>query len=149
MTYTYIHRFKDTGQVFYIGMSKNLSRMTSKQRNHQPLWHEAVANREWFAEMVATWDTREEAESHEQLLIECFTDLGHPLVNLTKGGAGRNGFKWTDEERKRMIPIQRERGRKGGASCSDAKRLAAINNGKLGGKPPAKRLAENTTEEKL
>jgi len=149
MNFTYVHRYSDTGQVFYVGMSKNLSRMTSKQRNHQPKWHEAIANRDWAAEMVASWDTKEEAESHEKLLIECFKDMGHPLVNLTKGGAGRNGFKWTDEERQRMIPIQRERGKKGGAVCSEAKRLAAISNGKLGGKPPAKRLAENTTEEIL
>ena len=134
MNYTYIHRYSDTGQVFYVGMSKNLSRMTSKQRNHQPLWHEAVANREWFAEMVATWATREEAESHEQLLIECFTDLGHPLVNLTKGGAGRNGFKWTDEERQRMIPIQSARGKKGGQAKSEAKQIAARRNGALSSK---------------
>jgi hypothetical protein len=43
-----------------------------------------------------------------------------------------------------MIPIQQARGRKNSASRSDGKRLAAINNGKLGGKlsnkQPAKRL---------
>jgi predicted GIY-YIG superfamily endonuclease len=138
MFYTYIHRYQDTGKVFYVGMSKNKSRMTSKHRSHQPKWHEAVANREWVAEMVATWNTKEEAESHEKLLIECFIDLSHPLVNLTKGGAGRNGFRWTEEERQRMIPIQQARGRKGGQAKSEAKTLAVRRNGALGGQ--AKRL---------
>jgi hypothetical protein len=149
MFYTYIHRYQDTGKVFYVGMSKNKSRMTSKQRNHQPHWYAAIDGQKWFAEQIAIWNTKEEAEIHEQLLIACFKDMQHPIINLTKGGAGRNGFKWTEEERQRMIPIQSARGKKGGASRSDAKRLAAVNNGKLGGKPPAKRLAENMFKEKI
>jgi len=135
MFYTYIHRYQNTGKVFYVGMSKNKSRMTSKQRNHQPHWYAAIEGQEWFAEQVAIWDTKEEAESHEQLLIACFKDMQHPIINLTNGGAGRKGFKWTAEEREKMRPVQQERGRKGGSVSSEAKRAAVKLNGKLGGRP--------------
>jgi hypothetical protein len=131
MFYTYIHRYQNTGKVFYVGMSKNKSRMTSKQRNHQPHWYAAIDGQEWFAEQVATWNTKEEAESHEQLLIACFKDMKHPIINLTKGGSGRNGFKWTAEERAKQIPNQIARGKIGGKSTSEAKRNAARRNGAL------------------
>ena len=135
MFYTYIHRYQDTGQVFYVGMSKNKSRMTSKQRLHQPHWYAAIENKEWFAEAVANWNTKEEAESHEQLLIACFKDMKHPIINLTKGGAGRTGFKWTAQEHKKQLVNQQERGRKGGLISSEAKRISSKLNGKLGGRP--------------
>jgi len=135
MFYTYIHRYQDTGQVFYVGMSKNKSRMTSKQRLHQPHWYAAIENKEWFAEAVANWNTKEEAESHEQLLIACFKDMKHPIINLTKGGAGRTGFKWTAQEHEKQLVNQQERGRKGGLISSEAKRISSKLNGKLGGRP--------------
>lgn len=135
MFYTYIHRYQDTGQVFYVGMSKNKSRMTSKQRLHQPHWYAAIENKEWFAEAVANWNTKEEAESHEQLLIACFKDMKHPIINLTKGGAGRTGFKWTAQEHEKQLVNQQERGRKGGLVSSEAKRISSKLNGKLGGRP--------------
>jgi len=140
MYYTYIHRYQDTGQVFYVGMSKNKLRMTSKHRSHQPHWYAAIENKEWFAEAVANWNTKEEAESHEQLLIACFRDMKHPIINLTKGGAGRTGFKWTAEERIKQVPNQIARGKMGGKSTSEAKRISSKLNGKLGGRPSAKRL---------
>ena len=135
MFYTYIHRYQDTGQVFYVGMSKNKSRMTSKQRLHQPHWYAAIENKEWFAEAVANWNIKEEAESHEELLIACFKDMKHPIINLTKGGAGRTGFKWTAQEHEKQLVNQQERGRKGGLISSEAKRISSKLNGKLGGRP--------------
>jgi len=134
MFYTYIHRYQDTGKVFYVGMSKNKSRMTSKQRLHQPHWYAAIENKEWFAEAVANWNTKEEAESHEQLLIACFKDMKHPIINLTKGGAGRTGFKWTAQEHEKQLVNQIARGKMGGKSTSEAKQIAARRNGALASK---------------
>ena len=114
--------------------------MTSKQRLHQPHWYAAIENKEWFAEAVANWNTKEEAESHEQLLIACFKDMQHPIINLTKGGAGRNGFKWTAQERDKQLINQSARGKIGGKSTSEAKIKASSINGTLGGRPRAKRL---------
>ena len=52
-------------------------------------------------QILANWDTEEEAFSHEVLLISCFRDMGYELANLTDGGDGTSGYKQTEEHRKK------------------------------------------------
>lgn len=138
MYYTYIHRFADTGEVFYVGMSKAKTRATTKLRNNQPQWYAAVANREWYATLLVEWDTKANACAHEMALIKLYREKGYPLVNLTDGGEGRKGFKWTLAEHEKQRPMQQKRGKLGGAAVTKAKQEAAKTNGKLGGRPKSK-----------
>ena len=55
---------------------------------------------------MANWDTKKEAFDHEKLLISCFKDMGHPLINKTSGGAGNDAPKlngWAENHSKKMI----------------------------------------------
>jgi hypothetical protein len=87
---TYIHRRKSDGKVFYVGMG-TLHRMSNMSMRSVE-WHE-MAKEGRTVELVANWDTKEEAFNHEKLLISCFKDMGHPLVNKTTGGAGNDGAR--------------------------------------------------------
>ena len=87
---TYIHRQATTGKVFYVGMG-SYHRMTNKSMRSQE-WHELAKDGRTF-EVVASWDTRQEAYEHEKLLIACFKDMGHPIINKTSGGAGNDAVR--------------------------------------------------------
>ena len=87
---TYIHRRNTDGKVFYVGMG-SLHRMSNKSMRSSD-WHE-MAKDGRTVELVAGWDTQKEAFDHESLLIACFKDMGHPLINKTTGGAGNNAVR--------------------------------------------------------
>jgi hypothetical protein len=53
-------------------------------------------------QILADWDTEEEAFSHEVLLINCFRDMGYELANLTDGGDGTSGYKQTEEHKEKL-----------------------------------------------
>jgi hypothetical protein len=52
-------------------------------------------------QVLARWDTEQEAFDHEVLLISCFRELGYKLANLTDGGDGTSGYKQTPEHREK------------------------------------------------
>lgn len=138
MTYhVYIHYTEPDSQVFYVGKTKNIKRLTQKTRIHQPAWTSFTAANEWSAELVYTFATDEEACEHERWLINYFREEGHPLLNQTNGGNSMDGFKWPEGMHQRMKAVQSERGRKGGSAKSDAKTLAA----RLNAKKPRKQLS--------
>ena len=86
MFFTYIHRKVTDNSVFYVGCGRK-RRITVTQGFNQRSedWHKTVAESGFYAEVVAQWDSREDALSHEKLLISCFKDMGHPLVNKPIG----------------------------------------------------------------
>jgi len=49
-------------------------------------------------ELLAGWDTEEEALDHERLLIACFRDMGVELTNKSDGGEGTSGFKFAPHQ---------------------------------------------------
>jgi hypothetical protein len=49
-------------------------------------------------ELLASWDTEEEALDHERLLISCFRDMGVGLTNKSDGGEGTSGFKFAPHQ---------------------------------------------------
>jgi hypothetical protein len=94
--YTYAH-YTPEGRLFYIGKG-NGYRAYSKHRKNQH-WKNIVAKYgQPKVEILANWDTEEEALSHEVLLIECFRDMGYKLCNKTNGGEGTVGYKHTPEQ---------------------------------------------------
>ena len=94
--YTYSH-CKPDGSIFYIG--KGMGDRVFSKDNRNIHWKRTVAKYGYEPQILAHWDTEEEAFSHEKLLISCFKDMGIKLVNLTPGGEGSAGYKWTDEQK--------------------------------------------------
>jgi hypothetical protein len=86
---TYAH-YTPQGRLFYIGKGNEGRASSLKGRNKY--WHRVVkkyGNPD--VQILANWDTNEEACSHEVLLISCFRELGHELCNMTNGGEGTYG----------------------------------------------------------
>jgi hypothetical protein len=104
--YTYAH-YTPKGHLFYIGKGQGGRSHSFYGRNI--LWNEVVTE---FGspdvEILANWDTEEEALSHEVLLISCFRDMGYKLTNLTDGGEGFSGFKRTNPVWNVGVPCREE-----------------------------------------
>jgi hypothetical protein len=110
MYYTYAH-LTPKGEIFYIGKGVNDRAYSFADRSHD--WRRAVKqNKGVQIEILANWDTEEEAYDHEKLLIDCFTEMKYKLVNKTKGGKGGYGVVWTDERKqylsKKLTGIKHE-----------------------------------------
>ena len=100
--YTYAHIRKDTGKIFYIGKGKN-NRLFDIDRN---IHWKNIANKHGFhAEILAYWKTEQEAFEHEKILISCFKDMKYSLANVTEGGEGPAGFKFSIESRKKVSEV--------------------------------------------
>jgi hypothetical protein len=95
MYYTYAHYTADKSRLFYIGKGRR-NRMSCKD-SRSTYWHNIVNKHGLHVELLAQWKTEKEAFDHEKLLIECFKDLSN-LCNLTAGGEGCSGYKWTKEQ---------------------------------------------------
>jgi len=86
MFYTYAHTRNDTNKIFYIGKGKNKQAWRKQDRNQY--WQRIVKKYGHTVEILANWDTEQEAFDHEVLLISCFKDMSYELANLTDGGEG-------------------------------------------------------------
>lgn len=100
--YTYIHRRGDTGGVFYVGKGQGLRAYNAVSSGRNPHWHHVTKKHSRTVEIVAYWDTEEEAYTHEISLIESYRKLGASLVNLTTGGDGRRGGITSPEQRAKL-----------------------------------------------
>ena len=104
---TYAH-YTPQGRLFYIGKGSEKRAQSLKGRNKY--WHRVVQKHgRPDIQILANWKTNEEACDHEMLLIECFKDLGHKLVNMTAGGEGtygvvpwNKGIPWSDEVKAKL-----------------------------------------------
>ena len=104
MAIVYQHRRKDTNEVFYIGIGKTEKRAISKsyRNNH---WHHIVNKAGYIIEIIHHDLTWLEACEKEIYLIAFYgrADLGlGSIVNMTSGGEGILGYKFSDESRKKM-----------------------------------------------
>lgn len=98
MLYTYAH-YKPEGGLFYIG--KGTKKRAFQMDGRNKYWQNIVNKYgRPHVELLARWDTEQEAFSHEKLLISCFKDMGFKLVNLTDGGEGTSGYKLSDDTKK-------------------------------------------------
>lgn len=104
---TYAH-YTPQGRLFYIG--KGTKRRAIQQSSRNQHWKNIVIKYgKPKVEILAKWDTEEEALSHERLLISCFRDMGYNLANKADGGKSNSGFKHTEEHKKRMSILTKGR----------------------------------------
>ena len=98
--YTYSHN-KPDGIPFYIGKGSG-NRAFTKRTN--PYWKNIVAKYGYEVQILAYWNTHEQALDHEVLLISCMKDMGIELANMTEGGEGCVGFSHphTEEHKQKL-----------------------------------------------
>jgi len=90
MAIVYLHRRKDTNEVFYVGIGKDSYRV-GRKANRNKYWHNIVNKHGYTKEVIiknVTWD---EAITEEIKLIKEYgrKDIGSGnLVNMTRGGEG-------------------------------------------------------------
>jgi hypothetical protein len=125
MFYTYVHT-KPDGTIFYIGKGKGGRAWNKRVRN--PHWKNVVAKyKNYGVEILANWDTEQEAFDHEILLISCFKDMGFNLTNCTLGGEGATGYKASEETKLKM-----SKARKGVLKSDEHKqKISKANSGKI------------------
>lgn len=101
MAIIYKHIRKDNNEIFYIGIGKTIKRAKSTF-NRNSYWHNIVKKVGYNIEIFNSDCSWEEACEKEKELIKLYgrRDLGTgSLVNMTDGGEGVLGLKWTDEQR--------------------------------------------------
>ena len=98
MFYTYIHYKADTNEPFYIGKGQGRRHLIKSKRNNH--WNNVVRKHGFRSEILCEWDNERDALEHEKFLIQCYKDIGIPLVNMTDGGEGTSG--WTPDESWRL-----------------------------------------------
>ena len=101
MFYTYAHYIPDGSRLFYIGKGIGTRAYASVGRNKH--WHNVVKKYgKPDVQILAHWDTEQEALDHERLLISCFRDLGHKLCNVADGGKGSAGVVKSAETKQKI-----------------------------------------------
>jgi hypothetical protein len=147
MFYTYAH-YKPEGGLFYIGKGKRRRAYAMDGRNSH--WQNIVNKYgRPHVELLAKWDTEQEAFDHEKLLISCFKDMKIVLANKSDGGKGSTGYKHTEESKRKnslakIGHIPWNKGTKGvmkawnkGVPISDEQKVK-LSNAKLGKPSPRK-----------
>ena len=114
--YVYLHRRKTDNKVFYVGKGK--AGRADDVINRSDWWKSVVNKHGHTVEIVFDNLSEEDAFQIEIDTITEFRYFGHPLVNLTDGGEGTSGYKYTEEQRKRLS----EAGK--GRKFSESHRLA-------------------------
>lgn len=98
--YTYAH-YKPDGTIFYVGKGLGKRAYNLKQRN--AYWKRVVekygAPR---VEILAYWETEQDAFDHEKSLIMSLKKSGTVLVNATIGGEGISGFNHSKLTKQKM-----------------------------------------------
>ena len=134
--YVYQHIREDKNEIFYIGIGtkskqdlkyNTYSRAYSKHIDNN-IWLKIVAKTNWKFEILFESNDRKEVEQMEIELIKkygrkCFDKAGI-LANLTLGGETNGGYKFTDEQRKKISDAQKGKpGRRLGAKLTEEQRI--------------------------
>ena len=103
MAYLYVHIRKENDEIFYVGIGSDTEgkyiRAHSKKRRSK-FWKDMTKNREFIIKILHDNLSWKEVCEKEKELIELYgrKDLGlGPLVNLTNGGEGVNGYSHNEE----------------------------------------------------
>jgi len=107
MFYTYLHRSASgSGEIFYVG--KGTGKRAYHQSKRNPHWKNIVRKYGLLVEICATWESEEDAFTHEKFLIGVMRNLGIDLVNRTDGGEGSSGAVRSPETRAKYVHAHRQ-----------------------------------------
>lgn len=98
--YVYLHKRRDTGEVFYVG--KGCGSRANCLRGRNLYWNRIYAAHGRSVEIVAYFWLETDALAFEQTLIAEQKALGVALANLTNGGEGECGWHHSEEAKKKM-----------------------------------------------
>ena len=111
MAYVYLHKTKNDGTPFYIGISSKddgYSRSKNKKRRN-PFWKAVVDKYDYEIEILKDGISFDEAKELEVKYIKEYKENGHRLVNMTEGGDGTVGFKLPKAQKRRLAESQAKR----------------------------------------
>lgn len=94
--YVYLHRRLSDNLVFYVGKGKDKRAFSKNKRNKY--WNHTVEKHGLVVEIVFENLTEEESFQLEKDTILEFRYFNHPLTNMTDGGEGASGFKWSNDQ---------------------------------------------------
>lgn len=133
--YVYQHIREDKNEIFYIGIGTkskqdlkyNTYRRASCIHKDNNIWLKIVTKTNWKFEILFESNDRKEVEQMEIDLIskygrKCCEQTGI-LANLTLGGESNKGYKFTDEQRKKISDAQKGKpGKRLGAKLTEQQR---------------------------
>lgn len=98
--YVYFHYRADSDEIFYIGKGCDYRHKSIEGRNEY--WHRIVRRHGWKS--FVFWENlpNECSLTIEKIFIHLHRKNGASLANSTSGGAGPNGYKHSEESRKKM-----------------------------------------------
>lgn len=111
---TFIYVLKDprTGEVRYVGKTKNSLRKrltdhiydSKRHKNRRANWIKSLAKKglEPIIELIETVSSGEDWAEREKYWIKWYRGNGCNLLNMTDGGEGSAGYVYTEEVRKRI-----------------------------------------------
>lgn len=105
--YVYTHSRNDTNDYFYVGKGIGKRAWSKYARNN--LWHKIVKKHGYTVRVEGHFDNEEDAFWYEKYLINVFRSRGYELANFTDGGDGVSGYKHTDETKKKLSEISKQK----------------------------------------
>lgn len=98
--YVYVHKKADTGEIFYIGKGNTNRAWVSNKRS--AFWKNVSKKHGHIVEIIHNDLDEDTAMMLEVAEINNHKALGIKLCNLTKGGDGSTGFKFSDDQREKL-----------------------------------------------
>ena len=98
--YVYCHLRKDTNKPFYYGKGQGKRAFSNQNRN--TYWHNIV-NKHGY-DVLILWSNLNERDAlnKEKQVIRANRFFGSELANLTDGGDGLSGYKFTADQKQRL-----------------------------------------------
>ncbi len=104
-TYVYVHLRNDNNELFYVGIGIGNRHMESGCTKRNRVWNDIVKDANGFKPIIVQKNVSRECAAYiETQLIEAFgrKNIGTgPLANLTDGGEGMPGYKFTKDQREK------------------------------------------------
>jgi group I intron endonuclease len=108
----YRHRRLDNNKIFYIGISSNNERPYHKNSSRNRFWNNIVNKTNYTVEIICENLNKENAKELEIFMIFIYgrSNLGlGSLCNLTDGGESANGYKHSDETKRKIAESTKRR----------------------------------------
>jgi hypothetical protein len=97
-SYVYVHLQEDTDEPFYVGIGWTVGRPWEKTAREDK--HKSIRKKHGMrVQIVIDKITLKEACVWEVHWIKALRGAGYRLANLTDGGEGTRGLKWTEEQK--------------------------------------------------